>query len=208
MLRETPVAVVAMSTGQAEGANRRRLLSTSRRRLGRLLASGMLALTTGAGRPHGATPPPPHDMHLTYSRIVVDGRTIVCRVRLFHDDLELALRKHSGRTRTVVGATPAVDSIFASYFNASTSFTADGTRLRGRVRLSGEDHDATDQRMWWYEVELPATRPIRRLTIRMGLMFDVFGDQRNIVTLVKMPGADRYSLLFAAGDNKEETITW
>ena len=34
-----------------------------------------------------------HDVHLTYSRMVVDGASVTCRVRLFKDDLDKALQQ-------------------------------------------------------------------------------------------------------------------
>ena len=149
-----------------------------------------------------------HDMHLTYSRIVVNGASIVVRVRVFQDDLELALRESSKRPEMVVQATPAVDSLFAGLWQRTTRLTADGAALQGRVLRSGAEGGETDARMWWYELELTAPKPVRQLSVHIGLFFEQFRDQRNIVSLVRMPSGERTSLYFAAGDKKDVTLKW
>ena len=147
-------------------------------------------------------------MHLTYSRVVVDGASIVVRVRVFQDDLERALRQWSGRKDLVVTSTAIIDSLFATYWNATTRITADGVRLHGRVLKSGADSAETDPRMWWYEVQLAAPRPAREVLLHIGLFFEQFRDQRNIVSLIRMPDGARASIYFAAGDKKDVVVKW
>ncbi len=141
-----------------------------------------------------------HDVHLTYSRMVVDGASVTCRVRLFKDDLDKALRSS--------GPAATTDSLFAAYFNAHVTMSSDGRRLSGRVVQSGRDPDVTDQEMWWFQIEASAARPITTLTLRIALFFELYKDQKNLVTLLKMPGEERRSLLFAGGDTAEQVITW
>ncbi|MDP1858648.1 MAG: hypothetical protein Q8K82_08255 [Gemmatimonadaceae bacterium] len=121
-----------------------------------------------------------HDVHLTYSRMVVDGASVACRVRLFKDDLDKALRSS--------GPAATTDSLFAAYFNAHVTISSDGHRLSGRVVQSGRDLDVTDQEMWWFQIEASAARPITTLTLRVALFFDLYKEQKNLVTLLKMPG--------------------
>ena len=147
-------------------------------------------------------------MHLTYSRMVVNGARIVARVRVFQDDLELALRQLSGRPDIVVKATPSIDSLFADYWQRTSRVTADGVALQGRVRRSGADGSDLEAKMWWYEVEMSARKPVQQLSMHVGLFFDRFRDQRNIVSLVRMPGGERASLYFAPGDEKEVLVKW
>ena len=141
-----------------------------------------------------------HDVHLTYSRMVVDGASVTCRVRLFKDDLDKALQSS--------GPAATTDSLFAAYFNAHVTMSSDGRRLSGRVVQSGRDPDVTDQEMWWFQIEASAARPITTLTLRIALFFELYKDQKNLVTLLKMPGEERRSLLFAGGDTAEQVITW
>jgi len=149
-----------------------------------------------------------HDMHLTYSRVVVNGTSIVARVRVFQDDLELALRQTSKQPELVVKATPVVDSLFASVWQRTTRITADGVSLQGRVLKSGAEGGDTDARMWWYEVQLTAPKPVRELSMHIGLFFEQFRDQRNIVSVIRMPDGARTSLYFAAGDTKDVVVKW
>lgn len=156
--------------------------------------------------PGRATAPPPlHDVHLTYSRVVVDGRTILWRVRLFRDDLERALQAQS-RNPTLTADAPAGDSTFAAYFNGQVPVSANGRRLVGRVVQSGRDPDVTDEEMWWYLLELTAPAPVTSFSTRVGLLFEQFSDQRNVLTLLKMPGEARHSMYFVRDDPREQSI--
>jgi hypothetical protein len=140
--------------------------------------------------------------------MVVDGSNVVCRVRLFKDDIERALQRHTATPTFRVAASSTADSTFASYFNAHVAMSSGGRRLSGRVVQSGIDADATDPPMWWYVVEFPAPAPIRALSIRVGLLFELFSDQKNVVTVLKMPKETRYSLYFTAADAKEQAVTF
>jgi hypothetical protein len=175
-----------------------------------LLALLLLAVplhATGLGRPAGGARTI-HDIHLSYTRMVVDGPSIVCRVRVFKDDIEGALRRHLSSPSFQLAATPASDSAFASYFNAHATISSDGTRLSARVRESASDPDVADETMWTYLVELSAPAPVRSVSIRIGLLFEVFKDQKNIVTLLKMPREERFSLYFSAGDSTAKQLAF
>jgi hypothetical protein len=146
-----------------------------------------------------------HDVHLSYSRVVVDGSSILWRVRLFRDDLERALRAQS-RGTTLTAEAPGADSTFAAYFNARVPVSANGRRLTGRVLQSGRDPDVTDEEMWWYLVELTAPAPVATFSTRVGLLFEHFDDQRNVLTLLKMPGEARHSMYFVRDDTREQLL--
>jgi hypothetical protein len=147
-----------------------------------------------------------HDIHLTHTRMVVDGSTVVSRVRLFHDDLEAALRRYTGKADLTVTRASPQDSVFGAYFSAKVALTSAGARLTGvRVLQSGPDPDPGDFPMWWYLVELRATAPISVLSVRFSLLFEQFPDQRNILSILKTPD-ERHSLYFASGDEKEQLV--
>lgn len=138
--------------------------------------------------------------------MVVDGATVTCRVRVFHDDAQAVLRRFANRPtlRIVDGASQ--DSLFERYVEAKVSVTSDGTPLRPRVIDSGRDTDATTATMWWYVIEYRAPRSVTSLAIRHQLMFEQFENQRNVMTILKMPREERYSLYFAAGDSREQVV--
>lgn len=157
----------------------------------------------GPARSSGAAA---HDIHLSHTRMVIDGASVLARVRVFHDDMELVLRRHSGRPELRITDGSSQDSAFAAYFDAKVSLTSAGERLHPRVIESGPDPDATDSPMWWYLVELKARRPIHALGVKYELMFEQFEDQRNIVSVLKLPGEERRSLYFAAGESREQLV--
>src|SRR3712207_1066965 len=73
-----------------------------------------------------------HDVHVSRMRIVVEGATVAAHVRLFHDDLQDAVRKHAGAPGLALSSA-AGDSAFARYFARAVTVTADGARLGARV---------------------------------------------------------------------------
>lgn len=170
-----------------------------------LVPAGADARDAGSrpGRPSRAL----HDVHLTYSRVVVDGTSILWRVRLFRDDLEKGLQRF-GRDPRLVASAPAADSVFAAYFTAQVPVTANGRRLAGRVLESGRDPDVTDNEMWWYLLEFTAPAPVTEFSTRVGLLFEHFTDQRNVLTLLKMPGNTRHSLYFVGDDPRAQKISF
>jgi hypothetical protein len=175
-----------------------------------LLAVAALPARASLTRP--IRPPAPkaaamHDVHLTYSRVVVDGASVLWRVRLFRDDLEKALALFAKNPAFKVAGAGG-DSVFAAYFNAEVPVTANGKRLTGRVLQSGKDAEVTDQDMWWYLIELPAPAPVTTFSTRVGLLFEHFTDQRNVVTLLKMPGERRHSMYFVREDARMQTLSF
>lgn len=158
--------------------------------------------------PFRSGPPPAHDIHLSHTRIVVDGTRLRARIRVFQDDMEQVLRRHTGNKELATVQRSALDSAFASYLQAKVALTSAGQRLRGRVTASGPDADPTDSPMWVYEVEFVAPRPVNTLTVRFELMFEQFDDQRNVVIVVREGEAQRRSLYFAPGSSREQSVTF
>ncbi|WP_309298173.1 DUF6702 family protein [Roseisolibacter agri] len=146
-----------------------------------------------------------HDVHVSHMRLVVEGRTVAAQVRLFHDDLQDAVRAHA-RAPQLVLSSAAGDSAFARYFAQGVGVTADGVRLVPRLLQARDERDAGGIPMRVYTVELTAARPVRRLALRDALLFEHFRDQQNLAVVVRMPSERRTSLFFAAGDTKEQAV--
>lgn len=152
---------------------------------------------------------PYHDLHLTYTRIVVDGTDVKAKVRVFKDDMERGLQALSRSPAFQLGADARLsDSLFAAYFNAKTVATAGGKRLTFKVTQSGRDPDATDPVMWSFELEGRAPATIRELSLQIRLLFETFEDQKNVVTLIRMPGEERHSLYFSTTDSAAKRLSW
>lgn len=151
--------------------------------------------------------PPRHDLHLSHTRLVLEGRTVTGRIRVFRDDAEAALGRAMGRTAVRLSEAAPEDSAFARYLSGAVELTADGDRLAPRVTRSGRDPESLDgAEMWWFEVTWQARQPIGVLVMRHRLLFELFADQRNVVAAVRMPGGERRSLYFAASDTTGKPV--
>ena len=146
-----------------------------------------------------------HDVHVSHMRVVVEGRTVAAQVRLFHDDLQDAVRR-AARQPALTLSSAAGDSAFVRYFARSVSVTADGARLVPRLLQARDERDAGGVPMRVYTLELAAARPVRRLALRDALLFEHFRDQQNLAVVLRMPGERRTSLFFAAGDERAQAI--
>ena len=146
-----------------------------------------------------------HDVHVSHMRVVVEGATVAAQVRLFHDDLQDAVRAHA-KAPLLVLSSAAGDSAFARYFAQGVGVTADGVRLAPRLLQARDERDAGGIPMRVYTVELTAARPVRTLALRDALLFEHFRDQQNLAVVVRMPSERRTSLFFAAGDEKAQVV--
>lgn len=141
---------------------------------------------------------PPHDLHVTTTRMVIDGTSIVARVRMFRDDLQKALKRpvnDSASSRAAV----------AAYFAQHVLLTAAGRALSGKILESGGEMDG-DQPVWWVIAEWRTAQPVTTLGVRVHLMFDAFSDQQNTVLVARNPGDQRRGLYFQAGDRAEQVL--
>ncbi len=141
---------------------------------------------------------PPHDLHITNTRMVIEGAVVVARVRMFRDDLQKALKRP---VTDSAASKAAVAAYMAQYF----IITVEGARLTGEVLDSGGDLDG-DQPIWWVLVQWKAPRPVKTLGVRVHLMFDAFNDQQNTVLVARNPGDERRGLYFQAGDRAEQVL--
>jgi hypothetical protein len=147
-----------------------------------------------------------HDVHVSHTRLVLEGNTIALRVRLFHDDLTLALRRATGRPELQITTEARADSVFGAYFAKHVKLEVNGRPVRVRVTASGTEVDAAAQEVVWYVLEGGLDRPARGIVILDGLLFEVFGDQQNILQLLRLPGDQRRTLYFNASDPREQVV--
>ncbi|MFA6165683.1 MAG: DUF6702 family protein [Gemmatimonadaceae bacterium] len=143
-------------------------------------------------------PAPPHNLHLTHTRMVIEGNAVVARVRMFRDDLDKALKRK-------VSDDAASKAAVAAYMAQNFMVSADGTRLAGEVLDSGADMDG-DQAIWWVLVQWKAAKPVQTIGVKVHLMFESFNDQQNTVLVARQPGDERRGLYFQAGDLKEQVL--
>jgi hypothetical protein len=140
--------------------------------------------------------------------MVLEGKTVACRIRLFKDDLEKALRLYSGQAALRLTAEARADSLFQVYFNQKVTLEADGKRLVLKVSASGTEHDQAAQDVVWYVLEGESGAPVSKLVLLNGLMFEMFRDQQNIVQLLRTPGDVHRTLYFVSTDPREQTVSF
>jgi hypothetical protein len=70
------------------------------------------------------------------------------------------------------------------------------------------EKDEVAENVVWYVLEGAVARTPTRLTILNGLLFEVYGDQQNIVQLLRLPGEERRTLYFTAGEPKEQVVQY
>jgi hypothetical protein len=143
-----------------------------------------------------------HDLHLSHTRLVVDGATIAARVRLFEDDLIKALTA-AAKSPTAV---PVTDAAVAAYLGAHIGVRADGALLSPTIAASGEESDAQNQRVRWYLLTYQAARPVQQLGVRVATFLELYGDQQNVVVAAKGATGPRRSLVFTAEAAREQVI--
>jgi hypothetical protein len=132
--------------------------------------------------------------------MAVEPRSVTAVVRIFTDDLIRTLVQETKAPRVTLG-TAEVHAQLATYLARTMPLRANGRLLVPRVLDSGEDKD-----MWWVAVSWEAPAPITELRFRVALLFDVFGDQQNIVKLLHTPSKQESSFYFAAGGTDERTL--
>lgn len=149
-----------------------------------------------------------HDVHVSVSRVVLEQGTLYWRVRCFADDLTLALRGVSGDSTFAfsTAASAADDSLFMRYFRARVQVDADGARATPRLLERGTEQDDAGGPVRWYVLAFPVPATAKALRIRHALLFDVFRDQQNLVTLLDVATGKRQPLYFSAGNDVAQVV--
>ncbi len=169
-------------------------------------AALVLHLLVAGTAPSGGSPATSHDVHVSHTRMVLEGRSVVLRIRLFHDDLQLALRRFGGDSTLALTMEHRADSLFGAYFRQGARLAADGRAIRLRVTSSGMERDDAAEQVVWYVLEGEVARPVAQLVLLQSVLFEVFRDQQNIVQLLRLPEDRRHTLYFTARDPREQAL--
>jgi hypothetical protein len=191
----------------------------SARLIGLLALSPLLLFPGGGGAGNtSATAPPPlhgallegtgsdgalHDLHLAYGDMAVEGRVLAGRIRMFKDDLELALAPLAGRDGFRLQGTPEEDALVLRYISRHLAVTVGGSPLEPSLVASGED-ELDREPVWWVLIQFQAPEPLERFTVRNTILFDVFEDQRNVFKFVRFPDQEQRTFYFAPGEEEHE----
>ena len=142
-----------------------------------------------------------HDIHVTHTRLILDGAHVVARIRWFRDDLERAL----GRP---VGEVTASRAALAAYLTSHFRVRADGVILVCRIEDDAADVDPGGEAVWWAIIQCDAASDVRTLGLTNTLLFERFRDQQNLVTVIKAPEDQRRALYFQSGDPREQVVSF
>lgn len=151
-------------------------------------------------------PPARHDVHVSHTRLVVEGATLAAQVRLFRDDLEKTFAARTGRAAYDAAREPGRDSLLAAYLDERFVLEVDGVRLRGVVEGAGIERDRDQQDVVWVLVAYAARGPASSLRLRNVIFMETWGDQQNIVQVLRLPSEERRTLYFAPGDARAQEL--
>ncbi len=145
-----------------------------------------------------AAEPGAHKFHVSYGRMAVEENRAMLQIRLFKDDLEVALRQKFEEPDFTLAVNPHSDSLFIAYFNEVFVLKQDEVAVPGQIISSGEDQMAGEP-MWWYTVSFEAPAVLKTFTVRDVVLFELFDDQKNIFKVRHFPSEKEFSYYFADG---------
>lgn len=129
-----------------------------------------------------ARPTQAHDYHASIAdvRFNAKNQTLEVAVKVFMDDLEDALSRHSKKKVSYSASSPEVRKHLASYLSSQLSFEVEkGKVLPQKFIGSEEDADVV-----WMYLEVPVQKAaLTQLYIKNAVLTELFSDQMNIVNL-------------------------
>jgi len=107
-----------------------------------------------------------------------DKNRVEVSCRIFHDDLERALKKNSTQKINIIKPTNKIliDSAISQYVQKNMSIQING--LDKQMKYIGYE---IQQDVAWCYFEIPQKQPIETLTITNELLYELFNNQSNII---------------------------
>ncbi|MEJ2538502.1 MAG: hypothetical protein P8188_00745 [Gemmatimonadota bacterium] len=162
-----------------------------------LLTTALLLVLPGAGD----APTAPHDLHMTYGDLAVEGRVIAGRIRMFKEDLERALGPMVGADALSLSPGSEADALVMRYLRDHLEIEVEGRIVEPRLLESGQD-ELDREVVWWVLVQYEAPSPAERFTVRNRLFFELFDDQRNVFKFVRFPEEVQLTFTFTPGESE------
>ncbi len=115
-------------------------------------------------------------------------------MRLFRDDATKAFRRPYRRD--------------ADTDRAVLAYLDDHLQLRAKPTMldAGTEKDDSGVESWWVLLSFGVAHAPRTIGITNTLLFDIYGDQQNLVAILRNPGGQRSSLYFQPGDRTEQVV--
>lgn len=146
---------------------------------------------------------PAHDLHIAYGDMAIEGNVVAGRIRMFKNDLEAALGPMVNADAFTLQPGSEADALVMRYIRDHLHIqvagpgedAASGTVLEPTLVRSGQDM-LDREPVWWVIIQLEAPAPVVTLHVRNTLLFDVYGDQRNIMKFVRFPDQSQKTFYF------------
>ena len=119
-----------------------------------------------------------HNIHLTYSKVLLEERNITVRTSFFLDDFDLMLSEHHQTSFTNLPHNGKSDSLLQSYLTKRFVVVADGDTLQGQILSSGIEAD-----MCFYIYSYSTLTPIKEIKYSNSLLFSIYPDQKNMISV-------------------------
>ena len=136
---------------------------------------------------------------MSHTRLVIEGAEVLARVRLFQDDATKVFKRPFRRDAET-------DRAVLAYLDGHLQLRADGARARASMLDAGSEKDESGVESWWVLLSFSVARAPRTIGITNTLLFEVYGDQQNLVAILRNPGGRRSSLYFQPGDRTEQVV--
>lgn len=137
-----------------------------------------------------------HPIHISVSDVTISESEIEWVVRIFKDDLLLAVYGDA-LDMSVLDNEDQVRKDILAYLNRTIGISADNVKTAWTLKDLHPDPEAI-----WITITSPV-KPgdIQKLTIRNTILLDVYGDQKNIVNLKSM-GLKKNMVFEKGGDER------
>ena len=159
------------------------------------------ARAAGGALGRAASGPAAHDLHLATGDVAVENSLIAARIRFFQDDIERALAALVGDADLTLQPGAESDALVLRYVRDKLRIRVDGQELEASFLGSGQDQMDIEP-VWWVIVEFQSPRAPKELHVSNTLLFEVYGDQRNIFKFVHFPDETQRTFYFAEGESE------
>lgn len=143
-----------------------------------------------------------HDYHTSLTEINYNpkNKSLEASIRLFSDDLELALTKLNGGKKTTLDSqTEVIEPLLELYIKKNFAIVSPNKEVK-KIKYYGKEKEAEAT---WVYVEVLDCAQIKDFTLFNTILIDLFSDQNNLVNII-YPSLKK-TLVF---DNKTRMQSW
>ena len=143
-----------------------------------------------------------HDYHTSLTEITYNpkNKSLEVSMRLFTDDLELALTKlNGGKIITLESQAQVVEPLLELYIKKNFAIVSANKEVK-KINYYGKDKESEAT---WVYIEILDCAQIKDFKLFNSLLVDLFSDQNNLVNIIYP--SEKKTLVF---DNKTRMISW